>query len=219
VKIVFNILVFILMYLIIVSIDTVVVEQTLVTHISKVLGPSVKTSEFKLETRGHNWLIISWDLPEHIDSNVVHHIHRNKALIAELNAQQNVFKDTMLKPDHSYLYEIYSGHYENLNLSKSSLLVTTLKNTKPELTLKSNVFNVHNADIIGSHIHTFTGTDIDNDRLYYNINGTDSHYFIINQDTGELLNKLRLTKGKIYKFNVQVSDGMDRNEESIKIKN
>jgi hypothetical protein len=218
VKIIFNILVFILMYLIIVTADTVVVEQTPVTHISKVLQPSVKTSDMKLETRGHNWLIISWDLPEHIDSNVMHHIYRNKELIAELSAQQSVFKDTMLKPNHSYLYEIYSRDSENIDLSESRLLVTTLKNTRPELTLKSSLFNAKNTEVIGSHIHTFTGTDNENDRLYYNINGTDSNHFIINQHTGELLNKSKLSKGKIYKFDVQVSDGMEKNEESIKIK-
>jgi hypothetical protein len=206
------------MYLIIVTADTVVVEQTPVTRISKVLQPSVKTSDMKLETRGHNWLIISWDLPEHIDSNVMHHIYRNKELIAELSAQQSVFKDTMLKPNHSYLYEIYSRDSENIDLSESRLLVTTLKNTRPELTLKSSLFNAKNTEVIGSHIHTFTGTDNENDRLYYNINGTDSNHFIINQHTGELLNKSKLSKGKIYKFDVQVSDGMEKNEESIKIK-
>jgi hypothetical protein len=97
-------------------------------------------------------------------------------------------------------------------------LVTTLKNTRPELTLKSSLFNAKNTEVIGSHIHTFTGTDNENDRLYYNINGTDSNHFIINQHTGELLNKSKLSKGKIYKFDVQVSDGMEKNEESIKIK-
>jgi hypothetical protein len=218
VKIIFNILVFILMYLIITTAKKGVVEQTPVTNIPKMLQSLVTTSNVKLETRGHNWLIISWDLPVHIDSSVIHHIYRNKELIAELSAQQSVFKDTMLKPNHSYLYEIYSRDSENIDLSESRLLVTTLKNTRPELTLKASLFNAKNTEVIGSHIHTFTGTDNENDRLYYNINGTDSNHFIINQHTGELLNKSKLSKGKIYKFDVQVSDGMEKNEESIKIK-
>jgi hypothetical protein len=218
VNIVFNILVFILVYNIVVPADTAVLKQAPVTHISNAMFPSVKTGNVKLETRGHNWLIISWDLPVHIDSNVIHHIYRNKVLIAELSAQQSVYKDTMLRPNHAYLYEIYSRHPENLNVSESRLLVTTLKNNKPELTLKTSLFNARNTEIIGSHIHTFKGTDDDNDRLYYNINGTDSNHFIINQHTGELINKSTLGKGKTYKFNVQVSDGMDKNEESIKIK-
>jgi hypothetical protein len=218
VKITFNILVFILVYNIIVPANTAVVKQTRVTHMSNAMFPSVKTGNLKLETRGHNWLIISWNLPVHIDSNVVHHIYRNKVLIAELGSQQSVYKDTMLRPNHAYLYEIYSRHSEKFNLSESRLLVTTLKNTRPELALKTKLFNAHNTEIFGSHIHTFKATDNDNDRLYYNIDGVDSNNFIINQHTGELITKSTLAKGKIYELNVQVSDGMEKNEESIKIK-
>jgi hypothetical protein len=217
-KIVFNILVFILVYYIIAIADTAVVKQAPVAHLSNVMFPSVKTDNVILEKRGHNWLIISWDLPANIDSNVIHHIYRNKVLIAELGSQHSVFKDTMLKPNNSYLYEIYSRHSEKFELSESRLLVTTLKNTRPELTLKSSLFNARNTEAFGSHIHTFKGTDKDNDRLYYNINGTDSNHFIINQHTGELINKSKLAKGKTYELNVQVSDGMEKNEESIKIK-
>jgi hypothetical protein len=217
-KIAFNILVFILVYNIIAPANPAVVKQPPVTHISNAVLSSVKTNNVKLENRGHNWLIISWDLPVHIDSNVIHHIYRNKELIAELGSQQNVFKDTMLKPNHSYLYEIYSRHSGQLELSESRLLVTTLENTKPELALKTTIFNARNTEIFGSHIHTFNGTDKDNDRLYYNINGTDSNNFIINQHTGVLINKLKLTRGETYELNVQVSDSMEKNEECIKIK-
>lgn len=185
--------------------------------VSAYKSEDLKPHNFKLETHGHNWAIISWELPDLINRQHTHYLYRNGKLIARLNVQQTIYKDVMLKPNSIYTYEIHTNITENKTSKKPKLSVKTFKNTPPNLNIENNQFFVNHEIPVGSHIHTFKAEDKNQDKLYYNLSGADSNSFMVNKFTGEFINRATLEEGRTYTLQIQVSDGMIKQDVAINI--
>ncbi len=176
---------------------------------------AAKLEKFQLEKKGHNWAILSWDAPSSSHNNHSHHIYRNKVLIAKLNAQQFVFKDKFLEPEKKYHYEIHASNIEGWNSPKSSLTLTTLENLPPVILIKKTTIYTSHLNEIGTLIHKFSAWDKNKDKLYYKLKGKNASSFMINQNTGELINKIYLLDQRNYNISVQVSDGIEKSSVDI----
>ena len=173
---------------------------------------------FKVESIGHNWSILSWEAPKVANNNYNYHIYRNKVLVANLSSKQFVYKDTLLRQNQAYEYEIFASNLEGWASHKIKVNLKTRKNTAPNISKNKKRVSISHLVSVGTHIYTVIAKDKNNDELYYTIKGEDSDKFMINNETGKIINREHLQAHKIYQINVEVSDGMSKNALLFKIR-
>jgi len=172
-------------------------------------GRHVPTPEnFKAEAIGHNWAILSWESTTDTNNTLSYHLYRNDILLIELPANQLTYKDKFLLQEETYKYEIFSLDKSGWNSKATNITLTTQSNSKPEFVSTKNEIQLHNIKGVGLKIHHFVAVDLNNDQLYFKIKGKDAEKFMINQASGELVNRKYLVRDYNYQITVEVSDGM-----------
>lgn len=173
---------------------------------------------FKVESIGHNWSILSWEAPKVANNNYNYHIYRNKVLVANLSANQFVYKDTLLRQNQAYEYEIFASNLEGWASHKIKVNLKTRKNAAPYLSKNTIRVAMSHLAAVGTHVYTVVAKDQNDDTLYYTIKGKDSEKFMINNETGKIINREFLKAENIYHVNVEVSDGMSKTAVLLKIR-
>ncbi len=169
-----------------------------------------KPHNFDINNKGHNWAVLSWQTKDDSLPIMSYHLYRNKILLAELPASQRIYKDTFLLQDQKYQYDIYAIGETGWRSPANSLELKTHKNSSPRiLNMRANI-EFKNINGIGNYIHTFTAQDNNNDQLYFKLKGEDANRFLLNQDSGKLINKRYIVRQKTYHLIIEVSDGMSR---------
>ncbi len=177
-------------------------------------GRHVPTPEnFKSEATGHNWAVLSWESNSTSSSNTLSfHIYRNGILLTELPANQQTYKDKFLQQQATYRYEIFALDKSGWSSQRRSISLMTKKNAKPVFTHAQSSLQLRAIRGIGLKIHVFRAMDTDGDPLYFKVKNKDYEKFMINQNTGELVNRKYLVRDNQYRFTVEVSDGMNKSE-------
>lgn len=173
---------------------------------------------FKVESTGHNWSILSWEAPRVANNNYNYHIYRNRVLIANLNSDQFVYKDTLLRQNQTYVYEIFASNVEGWASHKVKVSLKTRKNTAPDISKNMAKIRMNHLASVGTHVYTIKAKDKNNDELYYTIKGKDANKFMINNETGKIINKVHLTAQNTYQIHVVVSDGMSKKTLELSIR-
>ncbi len=177
-----------------------------------------KPINFKIENKGHNWATLSWQANDNSHSITGYHLYRDNILLAELSANQLIYKDTFLLESKNYNYEIYALGDTGWRSPANTLAVKTNKNSVPKITNSVAVININGINGIGNHVYTFIAVDANKDKLYFKLLGDDSARFLINQATGKLINKKYLVRQKEYRLTVEVSDGMSKSQSNMTIR-
>lgn len=166
---------------------------------------------FEVNAVGNNWTVLSWT--SNADKSQLNgfQIYRNNILLTELSKNQFSFKDSFLKQNQTYTYDIYAINKDGWKSDKISLTTQTKENKKPafisshlqKITTKSNIE-------IGSELFQFEAKDTDGDDIYYQLSGKDAERFLINENDGKLINREYLKSETDYEVIVSASDGMDK---------
>ncbi len=167
-------------------------------------------TNFKAETSGHNWIILSWEPGENSSNILSYHIYRDGILLTELSANQHTFKDKFLSPQQSYRYRVATLEKSGWSSSSEPIIASTKRNAIPVFTHAQDNLTLNYTSPIGSHISTYTAKDNDQDTLYFKLTGKDENIFLINQNTGKLINRKFLIQDKKYYINIEISDGMGK---------
>ena len=116
------------------------------------------------------------------------------------------------------VFSLLTSRLEGWASHKITVNLKTRKNTAPYLSKNTIRVAMSHLAAVGTHVYTVVAKDQNDDTLYYTIKGKDSEKFMINNETGKIINREYLKAENIYHVHVEVSDGMSKTALLLKIR-